>query len=104
MMNTTPYVLSSGPVQGRKLTLTGELVLQLTQPSHITARQSINHPPSPSSRLRHRVAQARSLRYFDLYHWKRIDTLVSLHFRLSTTDREHLEAKNIWQSTLHGPT
>jgi hypothetical protein len=50
------------------------------------------------------MAQACSLRYFDLHYWKRIDTLVSLHFRLSTTDWQHLEAANIRQPALHGPS
>jgi hypothetical protein len=86
------------------LTVAGKSIIQPPQPSDPTPRQSIDYPSSSPSRLSHRMAQACPLRYFDLYHWKRIDTLVSLHFRLSTTDWQHLEATNIRQLTLHGPS
>jgi hypothetical protein len=102
--NTMPYVprLNWSPASD-PLTCAGQPFFQSPQPSDITAGQSINHSPSTSSWLSHRVAQARSLRYFDLHHWKCIDTLVPLHFRMSATDRQHLEATNIRQPTLHGP-
>jgi hypothetical protein len=86
------------------LTVAGKSVVQPPQPSDSTTRQSIDYPSSSPSRLSHRMAQACPLRYFDLHYWKRTDTLVSLHFCLSTSDRQHLEATNIRQPALHGPS
>ena len=80
----------------------GEHGVQPPQHPHTTSRQSFDYPPSAPSRLSHRMAQARSLRYIGFHCWKRIDTLVSLHFHLSTTDRKHLEAQDFRQPTLHG--
>jgi hypothetical protein len=76
------YISTSTP-----LTTLGQFVFQPPQPPNTTTRQSVYHPASVASRLRHRMAQARSLCHSSLHHRKRIDSVVSLHFRLSTTDR-----------------
>lgn len=85
------------------LTVTGQSSLQSPQPTDFTPRQSLHHPSSSTSRFSHRVAEARTLRYSSIHHRKRFDSMVPLHFRLSTTNRQHLEAPNVWQSSLHGP-
>lgn len=84
------------------LTSTGGDGIQSPQHPHSPTRQMLNHPPPTPRRIRHQLAQESPLRDLNIHNWQRFDPMVLVHFHLSASDRQHLEAANLWRTALHG--